>query len=258
MVAHSGLIAPIWVSAMLELRLHLNTSGIPSAYTWAGRPKYRMTGCQMWGGTFSGPVGVLREESKNSLESWNLLLLPVYACVDGPFRSTWKTPSVSSMRIEPPPDPRAKLAMPVSALIASDDQQPAGLSAPCAQFRKDCWHPQKSSSARWLRRGQRFFRNWVQGGSPSAGAYSPAGLPDLAGSLTAQTNGASPIYVGSGAFSVNGNSSYVPQGNTASGAKGSLTMSFAASAYSQIFGGADTVMPSSVNQPLVIYLGRPA
>lgn len=103
-----------------------------------------------------------------------------------------------------------------------------------------------------------FFRNWVQGGSPSAGAYSPAGLPDLAGSLTAQTNGASPIYVGSGAFSVNGNSSYVPQGNTVSGAKGSLTMSFAASAYNQIFGGADTVMPSSVNQPLVIYLGRPA
>ena len=139
MVAHSGLIAPIWVSAMLELRLHLNTSGNPSAYTWAGRPKYRMTGCQMWGGTFSGPVGVLREESKNSLESWNLLLLPVYACVDGPFRSTWKTPSVSSMRIEPPPDPRAKLAMPVSALIASDDQQPAGLSAPCAQFRKNLW-----------------------------------------------------------------------------------------------------------------------
>ena len=103
-----------------------------------------------------------------------------------------------------------------------------------------------------------FFRNWAQGGSPSAGAYSPAGLPDLAGSLTAQTNGASPIYVGSGAFSVNGNSSYVPQGNTGSGAKGSLTMSFAASAYNQIFGGADTVMPSSVNQPLVIYLGRPA
>lgn len=103
-----------------------------------------------------------------------------------------------------------------------------------------------------------FFRNWAQGGSPSAGAYSPAGLPDLAGSLTTQTNGASPIYVGSGAFSVNGNSSYVPQGNTSSGAKGSLTMSFAASAYNQIFGGADTVMPSSVNQPLVIYLGRPA
>ena len=30
----------------------------------------------MWGGTFSGPVGVFREESKNSLESGKLVLLP--------------------------------------------------------------------------------------------------------------------------------------------------------------------------------------
>ena len=79
MVAHSSLIAPIWVSAILEVRLRLNMSGSPSAYTWAVRPRYRMTGCHAWGGTFSGPVGVFREESKNSLESGKLVLLPVYA-----------------------------------------------------------------------------------------------------------------------------------------------------------------------------------
>ena len=79
MVAHSSLIAPIWVSAILEVRLRLNISGSPFAYTWAGLPRYKMAGCHTWGGTFSGPVGVSREESKNSLESGKLVLLPVYA-----------------------------------------------------------------------------------------------------------------------------------------------------------------------------------
>lgn len=139
MVAHSSLIAPIWVSAILEVRLRLNMSGSPFAYTWAARPRYRMTGCHTWGGTFSGPVGVSREESKNSLDSGNLLLLPIYACVDGPLRSTRKTPSVASIMMDPPPSPRAKLAMPVRALMASDAQLPAGLSAPGPQFRKNCW-----------------------------------------------------------------------------------------------------------------------
>ena len=66
-------------ASMRALNSPLFMSGNPSAYTWAGRPKYRMTGCHMWGGTFSGPVGVFREESKNSLESGKLVLLPVYA-----------------------------------------------------------------------------------------------------------------------------------------------------------------------------------
>ena len=35
-----------------------NMSGNPSAYTWAGRPRYKIAGCHTWGGTFSGPVGV--------------------------------------------------------------------------------------------------------------------------------------------------------------------------------------------------------
>ena len=125
-------------ASMRALNSPLFMSGNPSAYTWAGRPKYRMTGCHMWGGTFSGPVGVFCEESKNSLESGKLVLLPVYASIEIPLRSTWKTPSASSMRIEPPPDPRAKLAMPVSALMASDAQLPAGLSPPSPQFRKNC------------------------------------------------------------------------------------------------------------------------
>ena len=247
MVAHSGLIAPIWVSAMLELRLHLNTSGIPSAYTWAGRPKYRMTGCQMWGGTFSGPVGVLREESKNSLESWNLLLLPVYACVDGPFRSTWKTPSVSSMRIEPPPDPRAKLAMPVSALIASDDQQPAGLSAPCAQFRKDCWHPQKPNSSRWLGRGQRFFRNWAPEEKSQAGMWHR----DEIRNITGMVNTGATIFEAAEAFSVVTGS---PE-ESVGGFSGASDFDFDASR--TVPTGPENV-PPHVWQPLVIYLGRPA
>ena len=255
MVAHSGLIAPIWVSAMLELRLHLNTSGNPSAYTWAGRPKYRMTGCQMWGGTFSGPVGVLREESKNSLESWNLLLLPVYACVDGPFRSTWKTPSVSSMRIEPPPDPRAKLAMPVSALIASDDQQPAGLSAPCAQFRKDCWLPQKPSSGRWLRRGQRFFRNWTPGDDKDAGTWGEDAIRNITGTFSSNGSISSLVAWNTyGVFSETGSRSaqFAVSNNSRTGM---ATCQFDASVV--VPTGPQNV-PQHVWQPLCLYLGRSA
>lgn len=178
------------------------------------------------------------------------MLLPVYACVDGPLRSTWKTPSASSMRIEPPPDPRAKLAMPVSALMASDAQPPAGLSPPCPQFRKDCWLSQKPSFGRRLRRGQRFFRNWTQGDERNAGAYIPAGAPNITGRAEARTGG---VDLASGCFSRGGTPGLITAGlsGTTNG------FMFDASKSSSVYGGADTIMPPSINQPTVLYLGRP-
>jgi|GEM_PF-5656724 len=207
-----------------------------------------MTGCHTWGGTFSGPVGVSREESKNSLDSGNLLLLPIYACVDGPLRSTRKTPSVASTMMPPPPSPRAKLAMPVRALMASDAQLPAGLSAPGPQFRKDCWHLQKSSSGRRLRRGQRFFRNWAQQGDAEAGAWEQDAIRNITG-----TAGSFKAIPGSNRFSGAFTKLASTGGSDDSAATGPAALSFDASLV--VHTGPQNV-PQHVWQPLVIYLGR--
>ena len=153
------------------------------------------------------------------------------------------------MRIEPPPDPRAKLAMPVSALMASDAQPPAGLSPSGPQFRKDLRHPQKSSSGRWLRRGQRFFRNWAPGSEEEAGIFNQPGLPNITGGWTGDFS--SGHY---GAFSSSQMSSF----GIGNGSYGKMKTTMDASRCSPIYGRATTVMPSSINQPIILYLGRPA
>ena len=55
----------------------------------------------------------------------------------------------------------SKIPVPVSTVpvmfrISSLCHWPAPSSPPGAQFRKDCWHLQKSSSGRWLRRAKGF------------------------------------------------------------------------------------------------------
>ena len=64
------------------------------------------------------------------------------------------------MRIEPPPDPRAKLAMPVSALMASDAQPPAGLSPSGPQLRKNLWPLRNYRPELDFWGCRKSFRNW--------------------------------------------------------------------------------------------------
>lgn len=142
---------------------------------------------------------------------------------------------------------------PVIFRISSRPQPPAWESAPCAQFRKDCWHPQKPSFGRWLRKRQRFFRNWAQENG-AAGGYSPAGLPDMFGTLgDGWSNGS---YRASGPFkrfAVAGGS------NSADGGNGITNMwDFLASRSNPIYGRSDTVTPANISQPAILYLGRPA
>lgn len=236
MVAHSSLIAPIWVSAILEVRLRLNMPGSPFAYTWAAHPRYRMTGCHTWGGTFSGPVGVSREESKNSLDSGNLLLLPIYACVDGPLRSTRKTPSVASIMMDPPPSPRAKLAMPVRALMASDAQLPAGLSAPGPQFRKNLWPLRNYRPELDFWRCRKSFRNWGPGSKGNPGNW-------YADNVRAHT------HTFGQRLTSGGGANY---GNPTSQWWFELTGDAAKTAS---YGGKETA-PVHIYQPVMIYLGR--
>ena len=130
--------------------------------------------------------------------------------------------------------------------------RPASIVCPCAQFRKDCWLPQKPNSSRWLRRGQRFFRNWTPEDSLVAGAHNGAGLPEISGkvsrvflTLNAKTEGA---------FNLDDKSV-----GAQSGGESSINgLIFSASKSNTIYGNSPTVMPDSANQPLMIYLGRPA
>ena len=238
MVAHSSLIAPIWVSAILEVRLRLNISGSPFAYTWAGLPRYKMAGCQMCSG-------------ENSVPTWP------FHCFDRSILTIDRSPELTAVSPRPfvknTPDGSTSESRapttPVALRPVSASHVPAVVSAPGAQFRKDLRHPQKSSPGRWLRRGQRFFRNWAPGSEEKAGIFNQPGLPNITGGWTGDFS--SGHY---GAFSSSQMSSY----GIGNGSYGKMKTTMDASRCSPIYGRATTVMPSSINQPIILYLGRPA
>lgn len=149
-----------------------------------------------------------------------------------------------------------KIPVPVSTVpvmfrISSLCHWPAPSSIPGVQFRKDCWHPQKPSSGRWLRRGQRFFRNWGQDGA--AGATNQPGLPHAKGQwrgglILAGTESGVVFASSTGQANIGGSPSSFLH----------AIIGIDLSRGSDIYGNSDTVMPPSINQPLVLYLGRPA
>ena len=139
--------------------------------------------------------------------------------------------------------------VPVISLISSRPHVPAFFPLASPQFRKDLRHPQKPSSSRWLRRGQRFFRNWGLGSEEEAGIFNQPGLPNITGGWTGDFS--SGHY---GAFSSSQMSSF----GIGNGSYGKMKTTMDASRCSPIYGRATTVMPSSINQPIILYLGRPA
>ena len=143
----------------------------------------------------------------------------------------------------------AKPILPVIFRISSRPQPPAWESASGAQFRKDLRHPQKPSSSRWLRRGQRFFRNWALASGKNAGTWGRDEIRDITGTFGIDYSGIKAI---SGAFSYTGAQSSTNNNN---GSTRKDTVRF--SAASVVPTGQENV-PPHVWQPLVIYLGRPA
>lgn len=126
---------------------------------------------------------------------------------------------------------------------------PAPPPSPGPQFRKDCWLPQKPNSSRWLRRGQRFFRNWGLG-EDFAGEYNAPGLPGITGSAGTLLGDAD------GAFFRQ--TLYPPERDYPHGVTLCFSVGMDASRCSPIYGRETTVMPPSINQPAILYLGRPA
>lgn len=101
-----------------------------------------------------------------------------------------------------------------------------------------------------------FFRNWTPKENKNAGTWNAPGLPNL-------TGGISNIASGGEASSVSNSNSalYVSTRGTNNKNPGSayghtFQAQLDASRYNTIYGNSDTVMPPSINQPAILYLGR--
>ena len=153
------------------------------------------------------------------------------------------------MRIEPPPDPRAKLAMPVSALMASDAQPPAGLSPPGIQFRKNLWPLRNHRPELDFWECRKSFRNWAQGESKEAGSWGEDAIRNITGKASG-ANSVGPCYSGEGAIypgAAQGNATY-------RNSSGGSQLAFDAS---RVVPTGPENVPPHVWQPVVLYLGRP-
>lgn len=130
---------------------------------------------------------------------------------------------------------------------------PAPPPSPGPQFRKDCWLPQKPNSSRWLRRGQRFFRNWGPGADSQAGAWERDAIRNIAGRIglidrdqrREESEPTAPFAVRT--------VSYGPETNTGIdyGAIANMDISLSVPTGPQN-------VPQHVWQPAILYLGRPA
>ena len=107
--------------------------------------------------------------------------------------------------------------------------------------------------------GDQFFRGWAQG-TGNAGGYNAPGLPNVVGEWS---NFNTPIMsvpasLPSGAIRLSNSAnvnSVLTIGGTGYVWDG---ISLEASRSNFIYGGSDTVMPASVNLPVILYLGIPA
>lgn len=146
-----------------------------------------------------------------------------------------------------PPDGKAPVAFGIPAWLCV----PASASPTSPQFRKDLRHPQKPNSSRWLRRSQRFFRNWGPEGDNEAGQFNTAGLPNIMGDVYANSGS----WTFSGAFfTTSGTGKAVGVSSSDISVKNKFSID--ASKSNPIYGGSHTVMPPSINQPVILYLGR--
>lgn len=113
--------------------------------------------------------------------------------------------------------------------------------------------------------GGQFFQAWVLGADGMAGSHNKPGLPNITGQATSVGNEDGFISPGGGVAAglVNGaiiKGSQCTHGSVMSSSsygKG-YALGIDASKSNAIYGASSTVMPPSVNIPVILYLGRPA
>ena len=103
--------------------------------------------------------------------------------------------------------------------------------------------------------GGQFFRAWVLGADGTAGGYNAPGLPNITGKISARSSD----LPQAGAFFLSTNSEGMRCGTFVSSDYNTAISvpTLDASRSSAIYGASATVMPPSVDIPVILYLGRP-
>ena len=99
--------------------------------------------------------------------------------------------------------------------------------------------------------GEQFFRGWT--GIGTAGAHHDAGLPDVAGAFYSVHSANGSQYT-SGAFTQSQGGAYFAGGDS----HAEFGITFRASNSNKTYGASPTVMPTSVDLPICLYLGNSA
>lgn len=125
------------------------------------------------------------------------------------------------------------------------DADAATQAANLGKFRPDAANP---TGLYLPLHGGQFFRAWVLGAGETAGGYNAPGLPEIFGTTgyDAQSGYSGAFYSGASTYG---------QAGTGSTRK---NLSFKASLCNPSYGASSTVMPPSLNIPVIIYLGIPA
>ena len=125
------------------------------------------------------------------------------------------------------------------------------------QFRKDCWHPQKPSFGRWLRKRQRFFRNWTPSSENDAGTWGRDEIRNITGGSDLG-QGRRDAVLTHGSTSTDGALKYTQMNQSkVAGGSGVGIGSLELDASLVVPTGPQNV-PQHVRQPLCLYLGRPS
>ena len=141
--------------------------------------------------------------------------------------------------------------VPVISLISSRPHVPAFFPLASAQFRKNLWPLRNHRLELGFWGCRKSFRNWAPEGDNEAGQFNTAGLPNIMGDVYANSGS----WTFSGAFfTTSGTGKAVGVSSSDISVKNKFSID--ASKSNPIYGGSHTVMPPSINQPVILYLGR--
>ena len=138
-----------------------------------------------------------------------------------------------------------------SGMVLPYDADSATIAANLGKFRPNAANP----TGLYLPScGEQFFRAWTGGGDGLAGTYNAPGLPEIEGHFDGCDLLGDSRADWSGAFIRDG-TLYGNVTVTVSGVGIELPTTFSARASNPIYGSSATVMPASINLPVILYLG---
>ena len=224
-------------------------AAVPAGYLAAGRIYRLLYDGSYWhivgdiyihAGSVSEEQEALRKSMIGVPRYWRSTVLPANHCwANGDFVSFADWPELQEVY-----DAGGFQGM-LMAWNADEETQAANLG----QWRPDAANPTGLFTPNLS--GQ-FFRNWGQG-EVTAGTYNKAGVPNFPGEIVITKY---LFAISSGPFTVAGSTAAYPTAGAAGA--GYAKLQFDPSIVSDVYGGAQTVMPSSINQPVCLYLGRTA